>query len=310
MIQRIGVFDSGLGGLTVLNSLMRTIPGIEYIYLGDTARTPYGSKSSSTIESYAREAHQFFCRNEIDLLVVACNTVSAVALHSIEETSPFPIIGTIEPAIEACSQQSLSGPVGVIGTAATIASEAYQRRLREVFPNISIESVACPLFVPLVEESLTDGPIVESVIDYYLGSLRLKRPEIVILGCTHYPLLRSALQQYIGPEVRLVECSDAIAKKVSKMVDAGVSRTEEKEEATDADSPKCLSTPPLSAAYPAVWDKNVDTANGNRAHRRPISRFFVTDAVSRFNSLARKYLNSSEVQAIKVESLLSDPEVT
>lgn len=276
MIQRVGVFDSGLGGLTVLEALLRSQPKLEYIYLGDTARTPYGSKSPSTIQNYARDALNFFLKHEVDLLVVACNTVSAIAINNLAKQAPFPVIGTIQPAVETClavSSNSSNGPIGIIGTAATIASNAYQNYLRTQLPGRQIEPVACPLFVPLVEEGLTSGPIVESVIAYYLSSLRNLSPQAVILGCTHYPLLLGSIKQFFGDGVTLVECSEAISRTVSKLAAA----------ANQADTNQSEGTELNQSGAPV--------------------RYYVTDTVSRFNALAKKFLQDREIAAVKIESL-------
>lgn len=200
----IALFDSGLGGLTVLMELRRLLPSENYLYLGDTGRTPYGPKTVSTIKRYARESETFLLKYNPKLLIVACNTVSSVALDDIKREASCPVIGTIDSACRAALAATKTGNVGVIGTAATIRSGAYERALRAMNPSIKVKSASCPLFVPLVEEGLFVGSIVEESIKHYLKDFRDNGVDALILGCTHYPLLSSAIRDYLGDEVAVV----------------------------------------------------------------------------------------------------------
>lgn len=216
--MRIGVFDSGLGGLTVLRELRRKIPWASYVYLWDTARTPYGSKSEETIARYAIECASFLLERKIDLIVVACNSVSAVALRALEDYCTIPVIGTVLPAVRACEDIAPEAVIGVIGTRATIGSGIYERCLLEQNSRREIISVACPLFVPFVEEGIFSGRIVQQVIEMYLEEMHRRSPRALILGCTHYPLLAPALADFFGGELRIIECSRAVAEEAARVV--------------------------------------------------------------------------------------------
>lgn len=211
---RIGIFDSGLGGLTVLHAVRNVLPQADLIYLGDTARTPYGNKSKSTIERYSLECARFLLRQEVEMLIVACNTASSVALEALRVQTPCPVIGTIEPAVQSCLAILRGQTVGIIGTHATIASRVYERRLHEIAPHLRVVSKACPLFVPLVEEGMFEGEVSEKIIDLYLRPLETEGLEVLILACTHYPLLQAAIARRLGDAVRIVDCAHAIARGV------------------------------------------------------------------------------------------------
>lgn len=211
--MRIGIFDSGVGGLTVLSELLKALPNCEFVYLGDTARTPYGNKGPSTIRRYASECVRFLLGFQPSMIVVACNTVSAHALDLVEAESGLPVVGTVDPAVEEV-RRFHSRRIGVIGTEATIRSDVYQRAVATIDSQIQIHSKACPLFVPLVEEGLLDAPVTDEAVKLYLSEFK-GRIDALILGCTHYPLLERAIRKFIGNDVRLIECSSAIAKFVS-----------------------------------------------------------------------------------------------
>lgn len=209
----VGLFDSGLGGLTVLREVLRVVPGARYVYLGDSARAPYGSKSPSTIVRYAEECTRFLLNQSIDLLIVACNTASSHALMRVAELAPVPVIGTVEPAVRAALRFSKKRRIGVIGTEATIASGVYTRAIRASATDAQVVTCACPLFVPLVENGMCEGDIPERVVAHYLAPFRSAQIDTLVLGCTHYPLLRQVISNYLGPEVAIVECSRAIAEQ-------------------------------------------------------------------------------------------------
>jgi glutamate racemase len=214
--RAIGVFDSGIGGLTVLKELATALPAEDFIYLGDTARLPYGTKSSEVILRYSRENTEFLLAKGIKLLVVACNTSSAVALATIARDTIVPVIGVIEPGARAAAAASRNGRIGVIGTEATIASGAYTRALQQIRPGIEIYTRACPLLVPLVEEGWTENEIAERTVVHYLESLKASGIDTLLLGCTHYPLLSDLFTRVLGPAVRIVDSATATAAAVSE----------------------------------------------------------------------------------------------
>jgi len=213
MIDAIGVFDSGVGGLTVVSALRRRLPGESILYLGDTARLPYGSKSPDTVTRYTRRNIEFLTDRGVKAVVVACNTASALALPNLE-MHELPTWGVIEPGALKAAQVS-RGRVGVIATEATVRSDAYPRALRAVRPDLEIVSQACPLFVPLVEEGWHDDPITEEVARRYLRPLLEAGIDTLVLGCTHYPLLVPVLQRVVGPDVTLVDSAEAVAEMVA-----------------------------------------------------------------------------------------------
>jgi len=210
----IGIFDSGLGGLTVAAALHKRLPGEDIIYLGDTARVPYGTKSIQTIRRYALECALFLLKREVKLIVVACNTASATALPTLREILRAPLIGVVEPGVNAALQLSKSGRIGVIGTPSTIRSGAYQSTLKELAPAADVYGKACPLLVPLAEEGRLDGPVVDLVLKGYLTSLKRLRVGTLILGCTHYPLFKRAIKRVMGDEVSLVDSAETTAAAV------------------------------------------------------------------------------------------------
>jgi glutamate racemase len=214
----IGLFDSGLGGLTVLRGMLRALPSSDYFYLGDNARFPYGTKGNETIIRYARECARFLLSRQVGILIVACNTASAAALHALENELSIPVIGTVGPAVRQALRHSQSGSIGVLGTNATIASGVYQRSINAADATATVRAQACPLFVPLVEAGMLRGEIVDKVVELYLTPLKDRGVDTVILGCTHYPLLIESIQAFMGPEVSIVECSEAIAKDVVELL--------------------------------------------------------------------------------------------
>ncbi|MCB0334141.1 MAG: glutamate racemase [Bdellovibrionales bacterium] len=224
-MNRIAVFDSGLGGLTVLKTLREHFPQADYFYLGDTARLPYGSKSPEVVKRYALECAQFLSRFNPDALIVACNTASSLALELLEKEFSFPVIGMIDPVVEHVFRVAPRSSVAVLGTKATIASGAYQKKLSEVSPTVSVHAKACPLFVPFVEEGVFTGPLIEGIIDLYLSSLRTVALDTLILGCTHYPLLHDQLAAYFGGHVEIVECGQGVLSELAKLP---ISRSERK----------------------------------------------------------------------------------
>jgi glutamate racemase len=208
----LGVFDSGAGGLTVLSALRRRMPHRDFVYLGDTARVPYGRKPPEMVIEFAAGITDFLCGLGVEGVVVACNTASAVAIHMLRERSDVPVWGVIDPGVEAATRATRTGRVGVIGTKGTIASGAYQRRLQA--RGVNVWAQACPMLVHLVEEGLANSPEAEIMVRHYLR----RRPEMdtLILGCTHYPLLREVLQRVAGDSVTLVDSAEVTAETVAK----------------------------------------------------------------------------------------------
>jgi len=214
----IGVFDSGVGGLTVLHELMRALPRERLIYLGDTGRYPYGTKSAETVRNYSVENTEFLLEKGIKLLVVACNTASSVALDVMAERAAVPIIGVIEPGAAEAAGATRNKRIGVIGTEATISSGAYTRALRRLAPDVEIYTRACPLFVPLAEEGWIDNDIARHAAQLYLGSLRQSGIDTLVLGCTHYPLLRPVIAEVMGPKVKLVDSAASTARATVELL--------------------------------------------------------------------------------------------
>lgn len=210
----VGVFDSGIGGLTVLAAVQRTLPGENFLYLGDTARLPYGTKSTETVTRYALRAAKFLVGRDIKLLVVACNTASAAALPVLEAALPVPVLGVVIPGAREAARHS-RGTVGVIGTESTIASSTYTRAVLARRPELRVVTQACPLFVPLAEEGWFDHPVTHEIARIYLAPLAEAAVDTVILGCTHYPLLKDAIAGQLGPGAALVDSGEAVAGEVA-----------------------------------------------------------------------------------------------
>lgn len=260
--RAIGIFDSGIGGLTVAKAIGDALPGECLIYLGDTGRTPYGTKSEDVVRRYSRENAKFLVDKGIKLLVVACNTASAVALTALRSELDIPVIGVIDPGAEAAAAASACGKIGIIGTDATIRSGAYTRALKARRDDLEIYTRACPLFVPLAEEGWIDNDVARGTAQLYLASLRNSGIDTLILGCTHYPLLRDTIAAVMGSGVRLIDSAAATAAAVGESL-----RRE-------------------SLASPA--------AIGG-------SSFFVTDAPERFVKVGARFLGAEVDSAVQIE---------
>ncbi|MEJ2201851.1 MAG: glutamate racemase [Desulfuromonadaceae bacterium] len=216
--RSIGVFDSGVGGLTVLKELLCQLPGEELIYLGDTARVPYGTKSPHTVLRYALEAAAFLVKQRVKMLVVACNTASSVALAALEERFSLPVVGVIEPGARRAVAVTRNRRIGVIGTEGTIASGAYSRAIQALDPGMQVYSASCPLFVPLAEEGWAEHPVARLAAEEYLAPLLANDIDTLVLGCTHYPLLKTTLRQVLGPGVALVDSAEETSRSVAAML--------------------------------------------------------------------------------------------
>lgn len=257
----IGVFDSGVGGLTVLRSITAAMPRESVMYLGDTARVPYGSKSSETVLQYAIEVADFFIERGVKAIVLACNTTSAIALEALRVRYSVPILGVVEPGAKAALRVTRRRRVGVIGTEATIESGAYARCLRAIDPEVEIFTRACPLFVPLAEEGWVGNDVARRVVATYLASLKKSGIDTLILGCTHYPLLAGAIGEFLGPRVRLVDSADETARQLRRLLASG---------------------------------------GMARSRGRGSASFFVTDAAERFQRVGERFYGASVASAVRV----------
>jgi len=257
----IGVFDSGLGGLTVVKKLSELLPGEDIIYLGDTGRVPYGPRSRETIIKYAHQDAAFLAGFDIKAMVIACNTVCSVAFNALETEHDIPIYEVVGAPAKTAAESTFNKRIGVIGTAATIKSGAYEKALKNIDPDISVYSVACPLFVPLVEEGWIDviDEAALAVAERYLESLIEAGTDTLILGCTHYPLLRDVISKIMGPDVKLVDSGSQTAKFVAENLEK----------------------------------RNM--LSDNESHGS--IKYFVTDSIEGFANLASKFLGS-DVQGL------------
>ena len=216
--EAVGVFDSGVGGLTVLKEIVSLLPGESTLYLGDTARVPYGSKPQSTVEQYSLEDARFLSERKVKALVVACNTICCLATDALRGAFGLPLIGVIAPASKAAAGLTKNKRIGVIGTEGTINSGAYSQAMKQLDTEIEIFPKACPLFVPLVEEGLLEGEIVQKIVDMYLVELREKGIDTLILGCTHYPLLKGPIARCMGPGITVLDPATAVAEELKQQL--------------------------------------------------------------------------------------------
>jgi glutamate racemase len=216
--KAIGIFDSGVGGLTVLKELFKVLPQEDTIYLGDTARVPYGTKSPETVTRYAHEITSFLVERDIKLLVAACNTASAVSLDSLKSRFAIPIVGVIEPGARRAVAVTRSGKVGVIGTEGTIKSSAYTKAIKRINPGIEVLTLACPLFVPLAEEGWVDNEVTRLTAQTYLQHLKNAGVDTLVLGCTHYPILKGIIAEVMGTGVTLVDSAAETARTVAEIL--------------------------------------------------------------------------------------------
>ena len=265
----IGVFDSGVGGLTVLRALREALPHEPLLYLGDTARLPYGSKSAATVVRYAEQAARVLVARGVKLLVIACNTASAVALEHLSEVfRPLPVIGVVAPGAEAACTASITGEIIVIATEGTVRGGAYERAIRARRATARVVQTPCPLFVALAEEGWTAGPIAEAIAHRYLDSVLREHPaaDCLVLGCTHFPVLRAAISAVVGPRLTLVDSAETTARVV--------------------------------AAELAVRDLLHPTADGQAA-----CRFLATDAPSRFARVGAVFMGEALAPSLRPEAV-------
>jgi glutamate racemase len=279
----IGVFDSGFGGLTVLRALIERLPHARFAFLGDTARLPYGSKSRRTIARYAVESAQFLVQEQgAEFLVIACNTASALALDAIQEAVTVPVLGVIQPGAAAARAASRTGDVLVIATEATVHSRAYTAACQA--RGLRTMEKACPLLVPLVEEGWTDHPITAEVIDVYLQELRAEaaardlNPDTLVLGCTHYPLLRAIIERAVRPGVKVIDSAESVAQAALELFDDRAGHPIRSESSAAA---------PLAESAPTGSDGPGETFN---AAPQTQIRCFATDSVEKFERLGSRFL--------------------
>ncbi|MFH1245085.1 MAG: glutamate racemase [Candidatus Omnitrophota bacterium] len=214
----LGIFDSGIGGLTVVKEIVRELPAEEIVYFGDTARVPYGNKSPQTIVKFSLENARFLLKFGVKFIIVACNTSSSLALAALKKEFHVPILGVISPAVKKAAQISTKGRIGIIGTRATIASMCYQKEIARINPRIKSFTQACPLFVPLVEEGWVDNQITLQIVEKYLSPLIKKDIDTLILGCTHYPLLKRIIRKAVGKKIYFVDSAKELAGEVKALL--------------------------------------------------------------------------------------------
>jgi len=216
----IGIFDSGVGGLTVFSEVEKTLPREEIVYFGDTARVPYGTKSKETVTKFSVENVEFLMKHNVKLVLVACNTASSLSIDFLKRCFRVPIIGVIEPGARNAVNVTRNSRVGVIGTNATIISGAYEKAIRKISPRIAVYSQKCPLFVPLVEEGWAESKATYDIASIYLKPLRKKNIDTLILGCTHYPLLKKVIKKNMSGSIHLVDSAEEVAKEAGGLLDA------------------------------------------------------------------------------------------
>jgi len=224
----IGIFDSGIGGLTVLKEILRELPYESTIYLGDTARVPYGIRSPETVIRYSFENTRFLSSKDIKLLVVACNTASSVSLEAIKKSVAIPVIGVIEPGAKAAAQSTKNKKIGVIGTEATVRSNSYTKAIEAIDKSVEVFGFACPLFVPLVEEGWTEGDIATMIAKRYLDGIKDKGIDTLVLGCTHYPLLKKVISEVMGDGVQLIDSAIETSREIRNILEVLDMKTEQK----------------------------------------------------------------------------------
>ena len=264
----IGVFDSGIGGLTVAREIMRQMPNERIVYFGDTARVPYGSKSGETVTRYSRQIVRFLLDQKVKAIVVACNTASACALPEIEKECPVPVIGVIRPGAKAAAAATHNGRIGVIGTMATISSGSYGVSIRQIMPEARIFGQPCPLFVPLVEEGLWEDPVTDEIARRYLASLLDREIDTLIMGCTHYPLIRRTIGRAAGEAVTLINPAYETAMELHRMLDSMALLSASRQE--------------LGSAEPQY-------------------RFYVSDMAEQFRSFANSIIKYGILSAEKID---------
>ena len=263
----VGVFDSGVGGLTVAREIARQLPNENIVYFGDTARVPYGSKSQNTIIRFSEQIIRFLKTKQVKAIVIACNTASALALDAVKDEFDIPVMGVVIPGARAAVEATRKRKVGVVGTDATVRSGMYTKIIQGMAPDITVIEKACPLFVPLVEEGFKEHVVTQEIIEYYLESLKQTDIDAMILGCTHYPLLRSKIRAYMGDAIQIVNPAYETAMDLKKL----------------------------------LHEMDIENDGGNLSHSR--YSFYVSDAAEKFKEFANSILpyNVETIQQIHIE---------
>lgn len=259
----IGIFDSGVGGLTVVKEIFKTLPDEQIIYLGDTARVPYGTKSQETIRRFSVENVEFLMRLNVKLIIVACNTASSISIPVLKRIFRIPIVGVIGPGAGKAVEITRNGRIGVIATSTTIKTRAYEKAIKKISCNKKIYSAACPLFVPLAEEGWLNGRIIRGIAERYLSPLKKKKIDTLVLGCTHYPLLKNVISEVMGRDVRIIDSASSVAESASHILRNENMRRETK--------------------------------------KRPSHRFFATDAVEHFVNIGERFLGTKIINAKRAD---------
>lgn len=254
-LKPIGIFDSGVGGLTVMAAIRRELPQESLLYLGDTARVPYGNRSADTILRYTEECCTFLAQKEVKAIVIACNTASAHVFPYLQHRFHFPLLGVIEPGVKTALEKSRGKNIGVIGTRATIESGIYEKELKHLAPEARVKSVACPLFVPLIEEDWLEKEVTQAVAEEYLSDFATSDVDIIILGCTHYPLLKKVVAKVLGEKISLVDSAEALAQSLKNL----------------------------------LKERNLLVAKG----ALPSTKIYVTDLNPRFETVAKRFLGET-----------------
>lgn len=220
MERPIGVFDSGVGGLTVAHELMRQLPNEELIYVGDTLRCPYGSRPKHEVQQFTNELVQFLLEKNVKMIVIACNTATAFTLETLKKQLDIPIIGVIQPGARAAIKNTQNEQIGIIGTEGTVSSEAYPEALQQINEQLEVTSLACPMFVPMVEQGITDGQQAHSIVEETLSPLRnTKNIDTLVLGCTHYPLLENVIRDVMGEDINIISSGEETARETSTILE-------------------------------------------------------------------------------------------
>lgn len=261
----VGVFDSGIGGLTVVKEIMRILPNEDIVYFGDTARVPYGAKSPETITKFAFQDTRFLVGKDVKAIVIACNTASALALEAVQTGFDIPVIGVIKPGAHASVRTTKSGKIGIIGTEGTIGSKAYEKSIGRLYPEAELLGVPCPLFVPIVEEGWADTKVSYLVAEEYLSSFREAKVDTLVMGCTHYPLLSKVVGDVMGPDVALINPAEETAIELKEI----------------------------------LMEKGLQNSSDNKPHYS----YFVSDNPDKFSRVGSNFLNReiSNIQKIDIE---------
>ncbi|MFF2591305.1 glutamate racemase [Peribacillus butanolivorans] len=267
MKQPIGIIDSGVGGLTVAKEVMRQLPNENIIYLGDTARCPYGPRSKKDVQTFTWQMTRFLLKKDIKMLIIACNTATAAVLDEIRAILPIPVLGVIHPGARAALKVSNSLHIGVIGTEGTVKSKAYDEALASINSDVKVDSLACPKFVPIVESGEFQGKIVNRVVAQTLNPLKKTNIDTLILGCTHYPLLGPVISEYMGDKVQVISSGEETAREASVILDY----------------------------YRLI----------NKSKQRPVHRFYTTGSRDMFGSIASSWLgiHINAIETIKIDHL-------